>query len=167
MRPALFSLALACLALTSCSEWMSELGKAGPCAHVVLVPTVYDLKLAQHYRPGATQDHLTRAEGKSVARNLPAAVENYVRDCERKGTGFFLMDRVPPMLRAGEYHLQMVPIRAGGRRLVMINLITVTHGQGRWRKQWVDINDGGINNCRCLIDPATNEVLHMDSNGYA
>lgn len=166
MRHTLFPLALACLALTSCSEWLSELGKAGPCAHVVLAPTPTNLKDAQYYRPGAAQDHLTRAEGKSVARNLPAAVENYVRDCQRKGTGFFEMEKVPPMLRAGEYHIQMVPIRAGGRRLVMINLITIENDLGIWRKEWVSISDGGIENCRCSIDPATNVVLLMDSNGY-
>lgn len=136
------------------------------CEHVILDKDPDLLKTAQSYYPVVVRDQTTAAEADKVVLHLAAMVENYVRPRLPAKAIDANLERLPALLRAGKYRLQMAPVLAGGRRMMFLNLIHVDVSIQKWRTVYHGISDGGIYQCRCIIDLAKGEVLQLDCNGY-
>lgn len=135
--------------------------------HVVLKNNADALLIARAYYPVIVHDHITAEEAQKLASHLPALVEKYVSPRLLSRSVNHDMKDVPDMLRNGKYRIQMMPLQTGGRRVVLINLLHVDFARDdAWRTHLYGISDGGIYQCRCIIDLAREEILKMDCNGY-
>lgn len=135
------------------------------CEYVVLHKDPVALVVAQSYYPGAVEDQTTLEEERKVVLKLTSMIEEYGKSHGDTKYAVFETMEVRRMVQQAKYHIQMVPLQIKGKRVVMLNLLGVEHGQGVWREHYHSIMDGGHNNCRVFVDLKAFQVLLIHCNG--
>lgn len=135
------------------------------CDHVVLSGDLSALRVAQAYYGLAFEDEITPEEGRKVLLDLTSLLKEY--RLSRLGTGEeFNVKGILKHLQQGGYHIQMLPVRIHGRRVLMLHLLDAGHGGDIWRKTYHTMSDGGYYSSRVFVDLATFKIVLIDCNGY-
>jgi hypothetical protein len=102
-------------------------------------------------------------EARQIITSLPAMLDDYI--LSRNGEGIEDILVMPLLFKAGQYRVQIVPFVEGGRKLMLLNLLEVSHRSKTWRRHYHTICDGGTDNCFCIVSVDVKKILLAHCNG--
>ena len=120
--------------------------------------------VVRSYYPNAVLTKIDTAVVRQVIVLFPEMLNNYFKN---KVGGIEHILPMPLLFRAGQYRLQIVTfVDEEGRKLMLMNMLGLGHGTKIWRKHYYTINDGGVDNCLCIIDLNAKKILLAHCNGH-
>jgi len=121
--------------------------------------------LFRSYSPKAVLIKVDAAQTRQMIASFPAMMDNYLKT--QNGMNIESILLMPLLFKAGQYRLQIVTFAdQEGRKLALVNFLGLSHSTKNWRKHYYTINDGGSENCRCIIDLNAKKILLAQCNGH-